>query len=113
MMTVREATSEDIPELVRIINAAFRVEEDLSRRAVSAIPGADFHGLRRFTLRALGLPLRGRRFTPFHYDRVGTEVGGGTARAGEDGAADPRPISADGFGGPPSGPPDTEPQRLV
>jgi len=57
--------------------------------------------------------MRGRRFTPFHYDRVGTEVGGGTARAGEDGAADPRPISADGFGGPPSGPPDTEPQRLV
>ena len=36
-----------------------------------------------------------------------------TARAGEAGAADPRPISADGFGGPPSGPPDTEPQRLV
>jgi N-acetylglutamate synthase-like GNAT family acetyltransferase len=27
MMTVREATSEDIPELVRIINAAFRVED--------------------------------------------------------------------------------------
>jgi 5-methylthioadenosine/S-adenosylhomocysteine deaminase len=58
--------------------------------------------------------MRGRRFTPFHYDRVGTDKGGGTAaRAGEDGAADPRPISADGFGGPPSGPPDTEPQRLV
>ncbi len=27
MTTVREATSEDIPELVRIINAAFRVED--------------------------------------------------------------------------------------
>jgi N-acetylglutamate synthase-like GNAT family acetyltransferase len=27
MMTVREATSKDIPELVRIINAAFRVED--------------------------------------------------------------------------------------
>ena len=27
MMTVRDATSEDIPELVRIINAAFRVED--------------------------------------------------------------------------------------
>ena len=57
--------------------------------------------------------MRGRRFTPFHYDRSvrtrrrhrGTSWGR-TARP-------IRVISADGFGGPPSGPPDTEPQRLV
>ena len=38
--------------------------------------------------------MRGRRFTPFRYDRVGTEASARPARAGEAGAADPRPISA-------------------
>ena len=57
--------------------------------------------------------MRGRRFTPFHYDRVGPGKAGGAARAGEDATAEPRPISADGFGGPPSGPPASEPHRLV
>jgi hypothetical protein len=54
--------------------------------------------------------MRGRRFTPFHYDRVGTQSPGGDARPGDDAvpraAAAARPVSADGFGGPPPAAPE-------
>jgi 5-methylthioadenosine/S-adenosylhomocysteine deaminase len=54
--------------------------------------------------------MRGRRFTPFHYDRVGTAGAGSATRAGDEGAArqapGPRPVSADGYGGPPASAPE-------
>jgi 5-methylthioadenosine/S-adenosylhomocysteine deaminase len=54
--------------------------------------------------------MRGRRFTPFHYDRVGTARAGSAAPAADEGAArqapGPRPVGADGYGGPPASAPE-------